>query len=148
MQKLFNKSLSRRLDPKGRLMLPAEYREALFTDNEAGAFWLTAYNGCLVAYLPHIWEEITERLNSIPLPSLKLFHFKAKFVGLGQELVPDIQGRVLIPQSLMREVGLQKDVMLVGLNSNFQIWDQNSFDDLVQEDVSDELANAGVSIAL
>ncbi|MDR2745248.1 MAG: division/cell wall cluster transcriptional repressor MraZ [Desulfovibrio sp.] len=148
MQKLFTKSLSRSLDPKGRLMLPSEYREALFADNDAGNFWLTGQNGCLVAYLPHNWDEITEQLNRISLPSQNLFYFKTKFIGLGQELAPDAQGRVRIPQSLMREADLQKDVMLVGMHSQFQIWDQIRFDALVPEDVSAELAAAGVTIAL
>jgi MraZ protein len=129
-------------------MLPGEYRETLFAHSVAGAFWLTGYYGCLVAYLPDNWQEITEQLNRVPLPSQKLFHFKTKFVGLGQEMIPDPQGRVLLPQSLMREVGLQKDVMLVGMHSNFQIWDQGRFDALVQEDVSAELAAAGIAVSL
>jgi MraZ protein len=129
-------------------MLPSEYREALFADNDTGNFWLTAQNGCLVAYLPRNWEEITEQLNRIPLPSQNLFYFKTKFIGLGQELAPDAQGRVRIPQSLTRETGLQKDVMLVGMHSRFQIWDQVRFDALVPEDVSAELSAAGVTISL
>jgi MraZ protein len=129
-------------------MLPSEYREALFADNDAGNFWLTGRNGGLVAYLPHNWEEITAQLNSIPLPSRNLFYFKTKFIGLGQELTPDSQGRVRIPQSLMREAGLQKDVMLVGMHSQFQIWDQIRFDALAPQDVSTELAAAGVTVSL
>ena len=63
-------------------------------------------------------------------------------------LLPDAQGRVRIPQSLMREAGLQKDVMLVGMLSKFEIWDQTRFDALTLEDVSDELAASGVTISL
>ena len=58
------------------------------------------------------------------------------------------QGRVRIPQSLMREAGLQKDVMLVGMLNKFEIWDQNRFDALQLEDVSEELAASGVDISL
>ena len=69
-------------------------------------------------------------------------------MGLAQEMLPDAQGRVRIPQSLMREAGLQKDVMLVGMLSKFEIWDQTRFDALTLEDVSDELAASGVTISL
>ena len=69
-------------------------------------------------------------------------------MGLAQELAPDPQGRVRIPQSLMREAGLQKDVMLVGMLNKFEIWDQNRFDALQLEDVSEELAASGVDISL
>ena len=152
MQKLFTKSLSRSLDPKGRLMLPPEYREALCAgsaDGETpGTFWLTSFYGRLVAYLPADWEAVTEQLSRIRFPSPKLSHFKTKVMGLAQELAPDPQGRVRIPQSLMREAGLQKDVMLVGMLNKFEIWDQNRFDALQLEDVSEELAASGVEISL
>lgn len=152
MEKLFVKSLPRSLDPKGRLMLPPEYRDALCRmaegDDASGAFWLTAYYGKLVAYLPKQWDEFVEQLNSIPLPSRNLSNFKTKVLGLAQEMIPDAQGRVRIPQTLMREVGLQKDVMLVGRSDKFEIWDQATFDALPIEDISEELAAKGVAISL
>ena len=155
MQKLFTKSLSRSLDPKGRLMLPPEYREALCAGSADGAdgestgtFWLTAFYGRLVAYLPADWDAVTEQLSRIRIPSPKLSHFKTKVMGLAQELTPDPQGRIRIPQALMREAGLQKDVMLVGMLNKFEIWDQKRFDALQLEDVSEELAASGVDISL
>ena len=69
-------------------------------------------------------------------------------MGLAQELTPDPQGRIRIPQALMREAGLQKDVMLVGMLNKFEIWDQKRFDALQLEDVSEELAASGVDISL
>ncbi len=133
-------------------MLPPEYREALCAgggDGEgAGAFWLTCFYGRLTAYLPAEWEAVTEQLGRIRIPSPRLSHFKTKIMGLAQELIPDPQGRVRIPQSLMREAGLQKDVMLVGMLNKFEIWDQKRFDELQLEDVSEELAASGVDISL
>ena len=76
MHKLFKKSLSRSLDPKGRLMLPPEYREGLCAEGGNGTFWLTAFYGRLVAYLPEDWEAVTTQLSSIALPSPRLAHFK------------------------------------------------------------------------
>jgi MraZ protein len=129
-------------------MLPPEYRDVLFANGEQGVFWLTCFYGRLVAYLPADWEVVIEQLSRIPIPSPRLSHFKTKLMGLAQELIPDIQGRVRIPQSLMREAVLRKDVMLVGMVNTFEIWDQQRFDDLRIEDVSQELVSAGVNIAL
>lgn len=129
-------------------MLPPEYREGLCLDDGSGTFWLTAYYGHLVAYLPAEWEAVTEQLSSIAIPSPRLSHFKSKIIGLAQELEPDAQGRVRIPQSLMREAGLQKDVMLVGMLNKFEIWDQTRFDALEVDDVSAELAGYGLNISL
>ncbi len=148
VKKLFTKSLSRSLDPKGRLMLPPEYREGLSADGGSGTFWLTAFYGRLVAYLPADWDLVTEQLGSIPMPSPRLSHFKTKVMGLAQELEPDAQGRVRIPQVLMREAGLHKDVMLVGMLNKFEIWDQDRFSALQLEDVSDELSGLGITLSL
>ena len=82
-------------------MLPPEYRDGLIADGGSGTFWLTAFYGRLVAYLPADWDLVTEQLSSIPMPSPRLSHFKTKVMGLAQELEPDAQGRVRIPQVLM-----------------------------------------------
>ena len=148
VKKLFTKSLSRSLDPKGRLMLPPEYRDGLIADGGSGSFWLTAFYGRLVAYLPADWDLVTEQLSSIPMPSPRLSHFKTKVMGLAQELEPDAQGRVRIPQVLMHEAKLHKDVMLVGMLNKFEIWDQASFNGLQLEDVSEELTGLGINLSL
>lgn len=148
MKKLFTKSLSRSLDAKGRLMLPPEYREGLRAEGGTGTFWLTAFYGRLVAYLPADWEAVTEQLGSISIPAPRLSLFKSKIMGLAQELEPDAQGRVRIPQALMREAGLHKDVMLVGMLNKFEVWDQERFDALVVEDISADLAGLNLQISL
>ena len=148
MKKLFNKSLSRSLDAKGRLMLPPEYREGLCAEGGTGVFWVTAFYGRLVAYLPADWEAVTEQLSGISALNERLSRFKSKVMGLAQEMEPDAQGRVRIPQALMREAGLHKDVMLVGMLNKFEIWDQERFDALAVEDVSAELAGLNLQISL
>ena len=53
-----------------------------------------------------------------------------------------------IPQVLMREAGLHKDAMLVGMLNKFEIWDQERFNALQLEDVSDELSGLGITLSL
>ena len=131
-------------------MLPADYREVLqaAAGEASPRFWLTAFYGRLTAYLPAEWAQITEELNRIPFSSIKLSHFKSKVLGLARELEADAQGRVRIPQPLMREAGLARDVMLVGMGSKFEIWDQQRFDALLVEDVSSDLAASGLVVSL
>ena len=83
-------------------MLPPEYREGLCADGGTGVFWLTAYYGRMVAYLPGDWEKVTEQLSRIPMPSPRLSHFKTKVMGLAQELQCDAQGRVPVPTAIYR----------------------------------------------
>lgn len=138
---------SRALDVKGRLLLPPSYLQALTRDAKGGIFWLTAFYGRLTAYLPVQWENMVEQLCSVRLPSLKLSNFKSKLIGLAQEITPDGQGRIRIPQSLSREAGLSRDVVLVGILTKFEIWDQARFDAISMEDVTDELGRCGIDIS-
>lgn len=149
---LFINSHARTLDAKGRLMLPSEYREGLakVAGTEAeGSFWLTGFYGRLVAYLPEDWSKIMTQLQKIPFTDLKLSRFKSKVMGLATLMVPDAQGRIRIPQPLMRAAHLEKDVLLVGMCDKFEIWDQASFDEIMtNEDISEAVANTGLEISL
>lgn len=82
------------------------------------------------------------------MPPPALAHFKTKVIGLAHELVPDGQGRVRIPQPLLRAAGLGRDAVLVGMLDKFEIWAQERFDDLPDEDVSEELAARNVDLDL
>ncbi len=153
MQKLFTKSTQRSLDDKGRLMLPADYRASLDAVSQ-GRFWLTCLYGRLVAYLPEEWEHFVEKLRGIPTPSLALVHFSAKVIGLAEELSCTTQGRVRIPQPLLREAGIVPDaegrceVMVIGMFSRFEIWSLERFNAISVADVSEELASRGISLGL
>lgn len=142
------------LDAKGRLQLPPRYLEVIASAERElggegrGSFWLTCLYGRVTAYLPATWEQTVEQLCSIKGASRKLSDFKTRFIGLGEELFPDAQGRVRIPQSLVRQGGLVKDVVLVGILEKFEVWDQERFEAVPNEDVSEELAASGVEIFL
>ncbi|MBQ7585368.1 MAG: division/cell wall cluster transcriptional repressor MraZ [Desulfovibrionaceae bacterium] len=142
----------RALDPKGRLILPPEYRDYLKEQCEPDSepcLWLTGYYGKLVAYLPGEWAKIFEQLSQISFRFVKLSHFKSKVIGLAQCLTPDAQGRVRISQPLMREAGLVKDCVLVGMINKFEIWDQPKFEALsTTDDISEELAATNLELNL
>ena len=148
VKNLFAKSFCRSLDPKGRLLLPPEYRDVLTQENASGSFVLTGRDGYLVGYRPEQWREIENALLKITNPSANLNIFLAKFLGRAEELTPDGQGRVRIPQPLLREAALTKDVQIVGMLRTFQIWDQSRFDAMQAQDVSGELATLGIQLPL
>lgn len=150
MEGKFTGTYYRSLDSKGRLLLPPPFLQALEknADSEKGSFFLTSLYGRITAYLPGNWRNTVEQLCKIPIPTPKLSNFKTKLIGLAQELSPDAQGRVRIPQSLMREGKLGKEVVLVGILDKFEIWDQTQFDAIPDEDVTSELAASGIQIIL
>lgn len=148
MEGKFTGTYYRALDSKGRLLLPPAFLHALQNGRAEASFWLTSVFGRVTAYLPENWENTVSQLCSIALPSAKLANFKTKVIGLAHELVPDAQGRVLLPKPLIREGKFHKDIVLVGILDKFEIWDQEIFDSIPDEDVSDELANSGINITL
>lgn len=134
-------------------MLPSAYRQALEAEGIT-SFWLTCLYGRLVAYVPADWEAFMEKLNAIPTPSLALVRFMAKTAGLAEELSWNAQGRVRIPQPLLREAGIvigqgaKAEVMVVGMFSRFEIWDLDRFNAIDMEDVSQELTARGIDLGL
>lgn len=147
----FTGTYYRSLDSKGRLVLPPAFLQVLQYPPAVegqGAFWLTSVFGRITAYMPDDWENTVQQLCSIALPSQKLANFKTRVIGLAHEMIPDTQGRIRIPQALMREGKLHKDVVLVGILDKFEIWDQEIFDMIPDEDVSAELAASGIKITL
>lgn len=146
----FSGTFYRTLDSKGRLLLPPGFLRALAENvSEADpSFWLTVIYGRLTAYLPQNWRKTVEQLCRIPMPSPRLSNFKTRVIGLAQEITPDSQGRIRLPQSLLREGRLKRDVVLVGIMEKFEIWDQALFDAIPDEDITDELASRGITITL
>ncbi|MDD2967745.1 MAG: division/cell wall cluster transcriptional repressor MraZ [Desulfovibrionaceae bacterium] len=146
MDGLFNKSFCRSLDAKARLLLPPEYKTIFAEENEAGSFVLAHKDTYLVAYRPSQWQAIQEALLSVRNPSPNMNIFMAKFLGLAETVTPDQQGRVRIPQPLLRAAGITKDVQLVGMLRTFHIWDQALFDAAQPADITSELAAQGITV--
>ena len=115
------------IDDKGRIMLPVKFREYLATKDE-NTLWLTNIDNCLRAYPTTDWLEIEQKIQSRSLRTNDERWFKRFFLGGVQECPMDKQGRILIPQSLRKYAGLEKDVAIIGLINHFEIWDISRYD--------------------
>lgn len=110
------------VDDKGRLSIPAKYREALESAFEAPLF-VTVMDGCLVAYPAGEWRALEEKLNAMPRFDEKVQRFRRLFYAPAQECQLDKAGRILIPPTLRDHAGLTRDVVLAGMGKTFEIWD-------------------------
>ena len=117
----FSGSFDHSLDGKGRVIIPASYRDALGED-----FTITINpNKTAVAIYPkEIWDRQLERLSQInPMDKIGLqyerYLMSVSFSGKSM----DAQGRVLIPAKLRAKIGLTRDIVFVGLNHYIEIWD-------------------------
>lgn len=117
----FSGSFDHSLDGKGRVIIPASFREALGED-----FTITINpNKTAVAIYPKaMWDQQLERLSQInPMDRVGLqyerYVMSVSFSGNSM----DAQGRVLIPSKLRAKIGLTRDIVFVGLNRYIEIWD-------------------------
>ena len=112
------------LDPKGRVSLPARFREAF-----ADGCWLTiGQDHCLYVFPRAEWERRSEEVASFPLSDNDGRAYARLFFGSSDETKVDSQGRVTIPQRLRETVGIRKDVVVLGVRDRMEIWDRGAFD--------------------
>ena len=115
------------IDPKGRVNIPARFREQLL-DAGQSSFVVTNYSGCLYVYPAGEWGRIEEQLAKVSSVDRKLNTFLRFFVGGAVEAVPDKQGRILIPSSLRVYAGLERDVVITGMPKRFEIWSREKWE--------------------
>ncbi|GAB6060590.1 division/cell wall cluster transcriptional repressor MraZ [Desulfonatronum parangueonense] len=119
----------RSLDPKGRLMLPQEFRDVVLSAGQHGRVILTNFDGCVVGYSLQEWEVIEESFQRINMLNRQLRDFQRFFISGAMELELDKQGRILIPPHLRTYAGLTREVVLAGVGRKFEIWDQERFEE-------------------
>lgn len=112
------------LDSKGRLAIPARYRDMLLA-HCAGQLVLTAdADGCLLLYPQPEWQPIRDKLNKLSSFNPKSRALQRLLIGYANDEVMDGAGRVLISPALRNYAMLDKRVMLVGQGNKFELWDE------------------------
>ncbi len=110
------------LDAKGRLSIPARFREVLKQRYGNQGLIITNLPECLVAYPWLEWQKLEEKLLSYTVDPPELRLYKRYFLGSAEECFPDRQGRILIPAHLRQEAGIDREVVLLGMLNSFEIW--------------------------
>ncbi len=112
------------LDSKGRLAIPARYRDMLLAQC-AGNLVLTAdADGCLLLYPQPEWLPIREKLMQLSAFNPRIRALQRFLVGHAEDVVMDAAGRVLISSTLRSYAVLDKRVMLVGQGNKCEVWDE------------------------
>ena len=119
------------LDAKGRLNIPARFREVL-SEVYSNALIVTNWQKSLKAYPVAEWEALEEKLlcQGRNQPGMSAF---VRYVISGvTECSLDKQGRILLPAMLRNEFGMSKEVVLNGMLDHFEIWDKGAWQDEVR----------------
>src|SRR5580700_118411 len=115
---------SPRLDDKGRMFLPAKYRE----DLAAGVVITKGQERCLYVFPVEEFTRITESLRSAPVTAKAVRDYSRVFFASASDEVPDKSGRVTIPQGLRDYAGLRRECVVIGANTRLEIWDTPAWD--------------------
>ncbi len=132
-----------KLDAKGRIVLPAPFKKIMVT-NGSDRFVVRKdlFENCLVLTPFNQWEGELEKIRA-KLNTYNRDHnnfIRAFFKGLA-EVSFDSNGRILIPRRLKEQIGVGGEVVLVGVDSHIEIWDDNEFNSLdVEPDELGQLA--------
>lgn len=121
------------VDAKGRIAVPARYRQTL-TEMCGGQLVMTVDQArCLLLYPLPTWAEIEKKLQQLPAYDRNARRLQRFLVGHATELEMDRQGRVLVPQVLRDFAGIDRRAMLVGQINKFELWDETAWDAQWQE---------------
>ena len=114
------------LDEKGRLAIPARFKEVMNKTNDQ-CLVLTNHFNCIWAFLSDDWKGIEEKAAHLSLFDRAVNTYRRYFISGAQEC-PLKQGRVTIPPDLREIAGLKKEVVLVGELKLFEIWDREKWE--------------------
>ncbi|MBU1055915.1 MAG: division/cell wall cluster transcriptional repressor MraZ [Proteobacteria bacterium] len=139
------------IDKKGRIIIPARFREIIRNSENDGVF-VSRMDGTLYAYTFEEWRKIENKILSLAEKSESMRRFRRVFIGGAFECLCDKNDRILIPPTLRQYSGLEKDMVLVGALDHFEIWSLDNWNkeleqleaDSKKEEVRNEIAKLGI----
>lgn len=144
----------RNLDAKGRLMIPPEFRDVIYSFDSDGKFMLTNLDSCAVGYPISEWEKIEKSLQESSGLKRNIRNLQRFILSGAVEVRMDKQSRVRLPAHLRDYARLEKDVILAGMGNKFEIWNKEIFENNRKkmeenfEDVVADLVDSGFELNL
>jgi MraZ protein len=138
------------VDPKGRLSVPARFRDALAAQSD-GHLVVVPNDHCLEVHTLEDWERIESKLAGQSMFNPEVREISRLYISRAKDVTIDGAGRVLLPPDSRQQAGLSKDVTFVGGGQRFfEVWDRQRFDEYERNEqpklptLFDKLAALGV----
>lgn len=133
------------LDRKGRLIIPAKFRE-VFKENYIEKFYVTrGLDTCLFVFTEEEWRLQEQKFKALSFTKSQSRRFNRLYFSGACELTCDKQGRILLPQYLKTFAGIQREVMVVGISNRIEIWSKEGWKNFYEgsresfEDIAEKL---------
>ena len=121
------------LDSKKRINVPAAMRKMLPPEAESTLVFTRGFEGCVFVYPNDEWKRLTERLNSLDSFNVKVRDFVRLFVGPAYKTVMDNQGRVLLPDNILKMAHIDREVLLLGSLNKWELWNPSYYNKYMDE---------------
>jgi MraZ protein len=125
------------IDGKGRTSLPSRFRDVLTARGDSRLIITTGLERCLVVHTLKQWQELEERLASVPKFDESVAMLRRIYVSGAVDCEMDKLGRLLIPAALRSHAGLQRDAIWAGMGDYIELWDKTRYDALRDSILSD-----------
>lgn len=122
-----------RMDEKGRLILPAKYREELAD----GLVLTRGQERCIYVFSTEEFQNVHKQMRQAPLTSRQARDYIRVFLSGASDETPDKQGRVTIPPGLREYAGLDREVTVIGAGDRAEIWDTAAWNTYLEEKESE-----------
>jgi len=115
------------IDKKGRLIVPARFRE-IFKERYCEKFYVTrGLDKCLFLFTEEDWKQQEKKFKELPFTREESRKFNRLYFSGACEVVCDMQGRILVPQYLLDYATIKDDVMIVGVSDRVEIWSKEKW---------------------
>ncbi|MGN6428570.1 division/cell wall cluster transcriptional repressor MraZ [uncultured Leifsonia sp.] len=118
-----------KLDEKGRIILPAKFRDEL----ASGLVLTRGQEHCVYVFSKAEFESLHEKIRQAPVTSKQARDYLRVFLSGASAEVPDKQNRVTIPATLRSYAGLDRDLVVIGAGSRAEIWDAEAWETYLAE---------------
>jgi MraZ protein len=119
------------VDPKGRIIIPAPFRE-IVTSNYSSKLYITnaPFDKCLYIYPMEEWNKLQDQVRTKPRSDEAIRFFLRRVIASAVETEMDKQGRILVPAALREDANINSNVVMAGQIERIELWDRNEWDTL------------------
>lgn len=133
---MFSGMTNHSIDSKGRIILPAKFREEL-----GESFYITrGFTDCIQVLSTEQFDHLREQIRE--LPADKALSLQYIMIAPSVEVAPNSQGRVSLPQGLREEAGIEKEAVVIGMDTRLEVWDKVRYDKFIEKQKEEVLADA------
>ena len=133
---MFSGTTNKTIDTKGRIILPSKFREELGDT----VYVTSGFENCVQILSPEQFDRLREQIRQ--LPADKALSLQYILISPATQASVSSQGRVMIAQKLREDAGLNKDIVVVGMDTRIEVWDKQSFEQFIERQKRESVKEA------